>query len=75
MFGEFPILDPPNINSPVCKGLSGRRDPSKRMCMGRRMGSARDDLIAGDNAVVDFHLMIRRCGEDSFEKFDSRGEA
>ena len=75
MFGEFPILDPPNINSPVCKGLSGRRDPSKRMCMGGRMGGARNDLVAGDNALVNFHLVVRRCGEDPFEYLDSRGEA
>src|SRR5258708_23283570 len=75
MLGELPVFNSPDIDGPVREGLSGRRDASKRLGVGCRMGGACDHLVARNDAIVDLHPVVRRRDEGAAKILDLSGEA
>jgi len=75
MLGEFSVVEAPDIDGSVAELLSGRRKSTKYMGVGRRMGRAGDDLVAGDDAILHLHMMVRCCREDFLEELYLRRKA
>src|SRR5258708_37658226 len=75
MLGELPVFNPPDIDGPVREGLSGRRDASKRLGVGCRMGGACDDFVARNDAILDLHPAVRRRDEGAAKILDFSGAA
>src|SRR5262245_13250826 len=75
MFGELAVLDAPNIDGPERKTSSGRGDALQRLCVRRGESSACDDLVAGDDPVLDPHLEVRHAGKNPAKILDLSGEA
>src|SRR5215831_12366277 len=75
MLGKLPVFNPPDIDGPVCEGLSGRRDASKRLGVGCHMGGACNHFVARNNAILDLHPVVRRRDEDAAKILDLSSEA
>src|SRR5215475_601259 len=75
VLGELPVFDAPDIDGPQRKASPGRGDALQRLRVGCREGHARDDLVAGDDPVLDPRLDIRHAAEDPTKVLDLRGQA
>src|SRR5262245_5527742 len=75
MLGEFPVLDAPDIDGPQCEAPPGRGDALQRLGVRCGEGHPRDDLVAGDDPVLDPRVDVRHAGEDAAKILDLSGKA
>src|SRR5215470_780378 len=74
MLGELAVFDPPNIDGPEREGFAGWLNIPDRLRVSGRIGGARHDLVAGNDAVLDPQLNIRHRSDDSLEILDLSGK-
>src|SRR5215472_16744046 len=74
MLGELAVFDAPNIDGPEREGFPGRLNVPDRLRVSCRIGGARHDLVAGNDAVLDPHLNIRHRSDDPLESLDLSGK-
>src|SRR5262249_31069244 len=75
MLGELSVLDAPDIDGSEAEAFSGGRKPAKCAVVGRRMSGACNDLVTGNDAILDLHVMIGHYSEQVLEECDLSGEA
>jgi hypothetical protein len=59
MLGELAVFHPPDVDGSEREGFSGRRDTSYGLGVSGRKCVARDDFVAGNDAVFDLKPDIR----------------
>src|SRR3954468_22815632 len=73
MLGKLSVFDAPDIDRPQFEAPAGRRDALHGLGMRRRERHARDDLVAGENPILDPRLHIRHARVDRAEILDLGG--
>ena len=75
MLGEFSVLDAPDVDGSVAEMFSGRRKAAESARVGGCVSGACNDLVTGNDAILDLHMMVGRYSEQVLEEFDLSGEA
>src|SRR5262249_31744823 len=70
MLGEFAVFDAPDIDGPEREGFPGWLNVPDRLRVSCRIGVARHDLVAGNDAVLDLQPNIRHRSDDPLEILD-----
>src|SRR6266566_1014543 len=75
MLGKLPAFDAPDIDGPQCEAPPGRGDALQRLGVRCGEGHPCDDLVAGDDPVLDLRADVRHAGEDPAKILDLSGKA
>src|SRR5262249_7227979 len=75
MLGELPVLNAPDIDGPQREAPPSRGDPQQGLRVRCGEGHACDDLVAGDDPVLDPCLDVRHTAKDRAKILDLSGEA
>src|SRR5262249_9659462 len=74
VLGKLAVFDAPDVDGPQGEATPGRGDALQRLRMRRREAHAGDDLVAGDDPILDPPLDVRHAGEDPAKILDLRGK-
>src|SRR5262244_870377 len=70
MLGELSVLNAPDIDGPQREAPPSRGDPQQGVGVRCGEGHARDDLVTGDDPVLDPRLHVRHPAKDRAKILD-----